>query len=236
VIARITSPKPSDHPSIPRWPQYNGRGRRRDLPGYVMLPAFPGYSQGPAPGRPYGGIWEALTIRCSAPVTRCGTGPTSATRTFTITLSSLAATRSCRRSPRASPRRPRAPSHPSPAARRPGPPRPRRCADRRQQQAFDLLTSPTAQQAFDLGREAATVRERYGRNCSVRASCWPGGWSRAGVTFVTVHTGGEGQRPWGHAQQQLSPAPALPATVPRSRLSRRWLDDLSRAACSARRW
>src|SRR5262249_46131499 len=47
--ARVT-----DHPSIPSVCQYLGVGRRRGLPGYVMLPAFPGYSQGLRRAGPYG--------------------------------------------------------------------------------------------------------------------------------------------------------------------------------------
>src|SRR5262249_58669580 len=36
--------------------------------------------------------------------------------------------------------------------------------DRFEGQALDLLTSPEAARAFDLGRESGRVRDRYGRN------------------------------------------------------------------------
>ena len=47
--------KPTNHPSIPSVCQYLGIGRGGDLPGYVMLPASPGYSQGLRRAGPYGG-------------------------------------------------------------------------------------------------------------------------------------------------------------------------------------
>src|SRR6516165_2258584 len=47
--------KPTNHPSMGSVLQYLGIGRRRGLPGYVCLPAFPGYSQGLRRAGPYGG-------------------------------------------------------------------------------------------------------------------------------------------------------------------------------------
>src|SRR5581483_8791033 len=47
--------RPTNHPSVPSVCQYLGVGRGTDLPGYVMLPAFPGYSQGLRRAGPYGG-------------------------------------------------------------------------------------------------------------------------------------------------------------------------------------
>jgi len=48
--------KPSNHPGMGAVCQYLGVGRRHDLPGYVILPAFPGYSQGLRRAGPYGGL------------------------------------------------------------------------------------------------------------------------------------------------------------------------------------
>src|SRR4051812_11419068 len=45
--------RPTNHPSVPSVCQFFGVGRGRDLPGYVMLPAFPGYSQGLRRAGPY---------------------------------------------------------------------------------------------------------------------------------------------------------------------------------------
>ncbi|HJZ57028.1 MAG TPA: DUF1501 domain-containing protein, partial [Gemmataceae bacterium] len=47
--------RPTNHPSVPSVCQFFGVGRGSDLPGYVMLPAFPGYSQGLRRAGPYGG-------------------------------------------------------------------------------------------------------------------------------------------------------------------------------------
>ena len=47
--------RPTNHPSVPSVCQFFGVGRGHDLPGYVMLPAFPGYSQGLRRAGPYGG-------------------------------------------------------------------------------------------------------------------------------------------------------------------------------------
>ncbi|MBX9624338.1 MAG: DUF1501 domain-containing protein, partial [Gemmataceae bacterium] len=47
--------RPTNHPSMPSVCQYLGVGRGADLPGYVMLPAVPGYTQGLRRAGPYGG-------------------------------------------------------------------------------------------------------------------------------------------------------------------------------------
>jgi uncharacterized protein (DUF1501 family) len=58
------------------------------------------------------------------------------------------------------------------------------------EKAHDLITSPAAKAAFDLGREPNKVRENYGRN-GVGQSCLLGRrLVEAGVQFVTVTTGG----------------------------------------------
>ncbi len=63
-------------------------------------------------------------------------------------------------------------------------------------QALRLMTSPEARAAFDLGREAPAVRERYGRS-RIGASCLLGRrLLEAGSRFVTVIDNG-----WDHHQQ-----------------------------------
>src|SRR5947199_3268668 len=61
--------KPSDHPGMGAVCQYFGVGRRGDLPGYIVLPAFPGYSQGLSDAGPYGGYlgsrFDPLFSTCS---------------------------------------------------------------------------------------------------------------------------------------------------------------------------
>ncbi|MDA0283138.1 MAG: DUF1501 domain-containing protein [Planctomycetota bacterium] len=56
-----------------------------------------------------------------------------------------------------------------------------------QQQAFDLLTSGKARQAFDISREPEVVRERYGRNRWGQSVLLARRLVEAGVRLVHVH-------------------------------------------------
>ncbi len=47
------------------------------------------------------------------------------------------------------------------------------------ERALDLLTSPTAQRAFDLAREPAGMRDRYGRHIHGQSVLLAQGWNRA---------------------------------------------------------
>lgn len=58
-------------------------------------------------------------------------------------------------------------------------------------QALDILTGQRAQEAFDLGREDAGTRERYGRTSAGQRCLLARRLVEAGVTFVTVLSGGE---------------------------------------------
>jgi hypothetical protein len=51
--------KPNNHPGMGAVCQYFGIGKRLGLPGYVVLPAMPGYSQGLRRAGPYGGYLGA---------------------------------------------------------------------------------------------------------------------------------------------------------------------------------
>jgi uncharacterized protein (DUF1501 family) len=71
--------------------------------------------------------------------------------------------------------------------------RSRRLSDRRllemenaYQQAFELLSSPTCRQAFDLSAEPAAVRERYGRHRPGQACLLARRLVEAGVPLITV--------------------------------------------------
>lgn len=61
------------------------------------------------------------------------------------------------------------------------------------QQGYDLVTSPEAQQAFDIEKEPGTTRERYGRNPFGQRCLLARRLVEAGVPFVTVYDGG-----WDH--------------------------------------
>ena len=60
-------------------------------------------------------------------------------------------------------------------------------------QGFDLVTSPTAQAAFDIHKESDQVRARYGRNSFGQRLLLARRLIEAGVPFVTVYDGG-----WDH--------------------------------------
>lgn len=58
------------------------------------------------------------------------------------------------------------------------------------QQAFDLVTSPRVQDAFDLSKEDKKIRESYGRNTWGQSTLLARRLVEAGVRFVTVNQGG----------------------------------------------
>src|SRR5205809_59484 len=64
-----------------------------------------------------------------------------------------------------------------------------------QEGADKLLTSPAVKQAFDLGREPAAVRERYGRDTLGQSCLLARRLVEAGVKLVTVCSGFNGKTP-----------------------------------------
>lgn len=56
-----------------------------------------------------------------------------------------------------------------------------------QQQAFDLVSGPKAREAFDLSREPAAMREKYGSHAWGHAALLARRLVEAGVTFVTIN-------------------------------------------------
>ena len=65
--------------------------------------------------------------------------------------------------------------------------------DRFGREAFEFVTGPAAREAFDIGKEDAQLRDRYGRNNWGQATLLARRLVEAGSTFVTVHFGG-----WDH--------------------------------------
>lgn len=61
--------------------------------------------------------------------------------------------------------------------------------DQHRDRALSLLTSPRTKQAFDLHREPAAVRERYGRHKTGQSLLLARRLVEAGVRFVTVFSG-----------------------------------------------
>ncbi|MBI1913868.1 MAG: DUF1501 domain-containing protein [Planctomycetes bacterium] len=62
--------------------------------------------------------------------------------------------------------------------------------DRFQQQAYDIVRSPRARRAFDLGLERASLRQRYGRTTFGQSCLLARRLVEAGCRFVTVNTTG----------------------------------------------
>jgi hypothetical protein len=60
-------------------------------------------------------------------------------------------------------------------------------------QGYDLISSPEAQQAFDIHREPDSVRQRYGRNSFGQRLLLARRLVEAGVPFITLNHGG-----WDH--------------------------------------
>jgi hypothetical protein len=63
--------------------------------------------------------------------------------------------------------------------------------DRFSREAIDMVSNARAQDAFDISRELSATRDRYGRTSAGQACLLARRLVEAGVTFVTVLTGGE---------------------------------------------
>ena len=70
---------------------------------------------------------------------------------------------------------------------------PVRSVDEYYGQAYDLISSPTAQQAFEIDRETGALREEYGRSGLGQRLLLSRRLVEAGVPFITVYEGG-----WDH--------------------------------------
>jgi Protein of unknown function (DUF1501) len=188
--------RPTNHPSVPSVCQFFGVGRGKELPGYVILPAMPGYTQGLRRAGPYGGYLGPRFDPVFATAEAHASDSIQESKEFyshtitpageprlpkiggELTLDALDRRRSLvdQLDARA-------------AAFDVGPHFARRDA------AFDLLLSPKAKTAFDLDREPLKLRERYGRDLFGSSVLLARRLVEAGVTFVTVHTEA---RPNGH--------------------------------------
>ena len=71
---------------------------------------------------------------------------------------------------------------------------------------IEIVTSEQGREAFDIHKEDPRLRDRYGRNTWGQSACSAAGWSKSGVTFVTVNL-----RRLGHARQQLQRVEDPPA-------------------------
>jgi Protein of unknown function (DUF1501) len=186
--------RPTDHPSIAAVAQYlGGLRRRRDLPPYVVLPAFPGYSQGLRRAGPYGGylgsaydpLFSACDPKYSGTLADAGDfynadkmpmgDPRLPDLSGDLTLDALDRRRRLLRQLDDRARR----LEKSAAASR---------LKRQQAKAFDLLLSQKAREAFDVSREHPALRQRYGRDLFGASTLLARRLVEAGVSYVAVHT------------------------------------------------
>jgi hypothetical protein len=181
--------RPTNHPSVPSVCQYFGVGHGTDLPGYVMLPAFPGYSQGLRRAGPYGGYLGPKYDPVFSTADSFSGKDTAADNGFynpnlpltgeprlpklggELTLDALNTRRTLVEQLEAKSAHFEAHGH-----------------SIRRDAAFDLLLSPKAKTAFDLSQEPLKLRDRYGRDIFGQSVLLARRLVEAGVTFVTIHT------------------------------------------------
>jgi hypothetical protein len=191
--------KPTNHPSMGSVCQYAGLGRP-GVPPYVVLPAFPGYSQGLRRAGPYGGYlgtrYDPLFSTCDPtfpknidankdfydPSYQPMGDPKLPSLASELTLDALDGRRTLLQQLEAKAARVDA----GLSAR----------FDERRRQAFDLLLSAKARAAFDLSAEPPRLRDRYGRDINGSSVLLARRLVEAGVTFVTVHTESKGNGHW----------------------------------------
>jgi hypothetical protein len=187
--------RPTNHPSMGSVLQYLGVARPpAGLPGYVCLPAFPGYSQGLRRAGPYGGYlgsrYDPFFSACDPKFegTLADDSKDFYNHTFVpmgdpqlpglrpeLTVDALDRRRSLLEQLDAQ----AAVLDSSPAVG---------VMSHRQREAFALLLSPAARQAFDLGKEPPAARDHYGRDLFGSCALLARRLVEAGVTFVTIHT------------------------------------------------
>ena len=180
-------PQPHDHPSMGSVLQFLGR-TRRDVPGYVFMPAFPGHSQNPRPGAHAGYLGRScdpLFTVCDPKFDRKGTFYDPVEPIGDSLLPALDAL-------------------PEVTAERFGNRRSllqqidskvsaiesSRAMDgfsRFQRRAREMVTWSKTRDAFDLSQEPGRVRDRYGRHLYGSSLLAARRLVEAGSTFVAFH-------------------------------------------------
>ncbi len=180
--------KPSDHPSMAAVCQQLGMGNS-GTPFHVMMPAFPGFSQGLRRAGPYGGYlgkqYDPLITMCDPvyarkgsfydPVVPVGDPILEAFgQTPGLTIERLENRKKLQRKM-------------DEFARLVGDPAKSASLGKQQKQAYELLTSSKVRTALDLHQEPEHLRERYGKNLYGSSLLASRRLVEAGVTFVTVN-------------------------------------------------
>ena len=198
--------RPTNHPSVPSVCQYFGVGRGTELPGYVMLPAFPGYTQGLRRAGPYGGYLGPKFDPVFSTADAHTGKDTSTDKDFYSPhdhATGRAAIAEARRRPDA--RRPRPAANASSSNWTPRPPvlDARGHTDRRDA-AFDLLLSPKAKHGLrSLAGTAQAPRTLRPRPLRLQRPSRPAAGRGRRHLRHRPHRG-EAQRPLGHARATTS--------------------------------
>ena len=229
--------KPTNHPSVPSVCQYFGVGRGQDLPGYVMLPAFPGYTQGLRRAGPYGGYlgpqFDPVFSTADAHVKdndcrrqellQPGHRRPSASRGCRSSTASSRSMHSTDGARLVTARRERRRQSTA------GTTRPPRCRVR---------PAPLAEgegRVRSVARAAQTPRTLRPR--SLRCERAARAAARRGRRHLRHRSHrGEAQRPLGHAREQLQHAEGAPLAVPRPQPCPRCSMTCPTAGCSKRHW
>ncbi|MDP7275212.1 MAG: DUF1501 domain-containing protein [Planctomycetaceae bacterium] len=180
--------KRSDHPSIMSVCRHFGLGRD-DVPPYVIMPAYPGFSQGLRRAGPYGGylgsrydplftVWDKKFDgkgEFYKPVPALG-------EPLLPSLNELPAVTANRLDRRRS-----LLEQFDTQLSRIDNSRAARSMSQFQQQVFSLLTSPRTRAAFDLSRESRATRSRYGNTVWANSCLVARRLVEAGSTFISVN-------------------------------------------------
>lgn len=190
--------KRTDHPGIGAVCGHFGLGRT-DIPPYVMMPAFPGYSQALRRAGPYGGYLgsahDPLFTVCEPQFDRESTGdydPVIAGGEPVLPsldqLPDVTVARLDRRHSLLSEVEQTVAG--IEASRAPA------AMTTFQEQVFSILTGPRTRGAFDLSQEPEATRDRYGRNLWGSSVLIARRLVEAGSTFITVHWEAKGANHW----------------------------------------
>lgn len=190
--------KRTDHPGIGAVCQYFGLGSS-EIPPYVILPAFPGYTQALRRAGPYGGYlgsqYDPLFTMCEPTFARESTGDYDSVEAMGVPFPP-----SLEVIPEITPAR--LESRQALLARvghrlsLPESGLAVRRADESSRKAFALLTSAKTRDAFDLSLESEALRDEYGRNLWGSGVLMARRLIEAGSRFVNVHWEAKGGNHW----------------------------------------
>ncbi|MCH2126994.1 MAG: DUF1501 domain-containing protein [Pirellulaceae bacterium] len=190
--------KVTDHPGMGSICQYLGLGSK-DVPRYVMMPAFPGYTQALRRAGPYGGYlgsrYDPLFTVCDPAVARESKDDYDPVEAIGYpTLPSLEAQPGMtaeglagRGSLLEKLDKSLAQLENSGAVAR---------LNDFKQQAFNLLSSSKTREAFDIKQESTQVREDYGHNLWGSSMLIARRLVEAGSKFITIHWESAGKNHW----------------------------------------